>query len=373
MTSWSDRVPRWLRNASRPAYPFYRAAQLWSDVGGGRMSAAISFYGVLSLAPLMLLLVGVLGWWLDRELLETGLITQIGTIVGEQGAALIRHALASAKEPREGLAASLVGFAVLLSGATGVFGELQAAFERLWVAGREGMPERKWWHGASLRVRGIAYVLAFGFLLLVSLVISTMLSLASGWAGERLPLEQALRVLNEVVAFAIGAALFFGLMRMSAGPKPRWRSLAFGAVVAATLFTGGRQALAAYLSGAAVVSAYGAAGSLVVLLMWIYFSSAVLLYGAACAKAVEEERLEREARRQQAAAADGLAHARWRGGVKLPPVPSAAPATAPAPPRHSWPATATDPGRNPPPGSTADPATREPPRAPRPREGPTRR
>ena len=259
----------------------------------------MSFYGVLSLAPLLLLLVAVLGWWLDRELLETGLVTQIETIVGEKGGALIRQALASAKEPRKGVAASLVGFAVLLSGATGVFGELQAALERLWV-GADEAAQRKWWHGASLRLRGIAYVLAFGFLLLVSLVISTLLSLASGWAGERLALEQALRVLNEAVSFGVGAALFFGLMRMSSGPKPRSRSLAFGAVIAAALFTGGRQLLAAYLSGAAVVSAYGAAGSLVVLLMWIYFSSAVLLYGASCAKAVEEERLERRALRRQA-------------------------------------------------------------------------
>lgn len=297
MSSWTDRVPRWLRNALRPAWPFWRAAQLWSQAGGGRMSAAMSFYGVLSLAPLVLLLVGVLAWWLDRELLEKGLISQISTITGEQAATVIREALASAKEPREGAAASVFGFLVLLSGATGVFGELQAAFERLWVAGGEAVEKPKWWHGASLRLRGVAYVLAFGFLLLVSLVISTLLDLASAWAGQRFALEQAMRVLNEVVAFAIGTGLFFGLMRMSWGPKPRWRSLAFGAVIAATLFTGGRQALTAYLSGAAVVSAYGAAGSLVVLLMWIYFSSAVLLFGAACAKAVEEERLAREARR----------------------------------------------------------------------------
>lgn len=317
MSSWSDRIPSWLRNALRPAYPFYRAAQFWSQAGGGRMSAAMSFYGVLSLAPLVLLLVGVLGWWLDRELLEKGLITQIGAIVGEQGAALIRQTLASAKEPREGVAASLAGFAVLLSGATGVFGELQAALERLWIGAGEAA-ERKWWHGASLRLRGIAYVLAFGFLLLVSLVISTLLSLASGWAGEHFALEQALRVLNEAVAFGIGAALFFGLMRMSSGPKPSSRSLAFGAVVGAALFTAGRQALAAYLSSAAVVSAYGAAGSLVVLLMWIYFSSAVLLFGAGCAKAMEEQRLDREARRQQAEHAQKERRARspWRVGAK---------------------------------------------------------
>jgi membrane protein len=297
--SLTEHLPRWLRRVPRPVAPFVRAAHLWDAANGATMSAAISFYGILSLAPLLLLLVAVMGWWLDRQLLEKGLTTQIGGIVGEQGRVLIQQALASAKEPRQGLIASLVGFAVLLSGATGVFSELQAAFERMWVSGSETVAEQKWWYSASLRLRGVGYILAFGFLLLVSLVISTLLNLASGWAGSGVAFEQAIRVLTEVIAFAICAALFFGLMRMSTGPKPGSRSLAFGAIVGATLFTAGRQVLAAYLSGAAVVSAYGAAGSLVVLLMWIYFSSAVLLFGAGCAKAVDEERLAREARLKQ--------------------------------------------------------------------------
>jgi membrane protein len=103
-------------------------------------------------------------------------------------------------------------------------------------------------------------------------------------------MEPVLLVLNETLAFAVCAALFVGLMRMSAGPKPRLRDLVLGACIGATLFTVGRHVLAAYLSTAAVVSAYGAAGSLVVLLMWIYFSSGVLLLSAGCARALEEER-----------------------------------------------------------------------------------
>jgi membrane protein len=247
---------------------------------------------MLSLAPLLILLVGLFGWWIDRDVLTSGLVAQVSTIVGERGGAVIGQALASAKEPAEGIAASVAGFVVLLMGATGVFGELQAAFERLWRGDAQPADPPRWWHAASLRLRGIGYVLAFGFLLLVSLVISTFLSLAAGWAGNWIALEQAVRVLNEVAGFAISAALFFGLMRMSSGSRPRWRSLAFGAVVGATLFTGGRQLLALYLSSAAVVSAYGAAGSPVVLLMWIFFSSAILLYAAGCAKAVEELRVE---------------------------------------------------------------------------------
>jgi membrane protein len=297
MANASDRVSRWLRPFTRPVAPFLRAATLWSEVEGGRMSAAISFYGMLSLAPLLLLLVGVLGWWLDRTIVETGLVTQIGALVGEQGSALIRHALDSAKEPGQGLVASIAGFVVLVSGATGVFGELQAAFERMWLNGSGVVARQQWWHGVSLRLRGIGYVLAFGFLLLVSLLISTVLNVASGWAGRWFAVEQAVRLLSELIAFGICAALFYGFMRLSTGPKPRSRSMWFGAFVGATLFTAGRQVLAAYLSSAAVVSAYGAAGSLVVLLMWIYFSAAVLLFGAGCAKAVEEERARHEQER----------------------------------------------------------------------------
>lgn len=290
----TERLSSWRDRLLKPVAPFLRAGRLWSEVDGGRMSAAISFYGVLSLAPLLLLLVGVLGWWIDRALLEQGLTTQIGAIVGEQGSAVIRQALDSAKEPGQGALASIVGFAVLLSGATGVFGELQAAFERLWVSGSGHAARQQWWHGASLRLRGIAYVLAFGFLLLVSLAVSTLLNMVSGWAGSWLALEQLVRVLSEALALAICAGLFYGLMRLSAGPRPGSRSLWFGAWVGAILFTAGRQVLAAYLAGAAVVSAYGAAGSLVVLLMWIYFSAAILLFGAACAKGVEEARLRND-------------------------------------------------------------------------------
>ena len=288
----------WLRGATRTTEPLVRAARLWSDADGERMSAAMSFYGVLSLAPLLLLVVAVLGWWLDRAMLENGLAGEIATVVGPQGRSLIEHALASARHPREGLIASAAGSIVLLFGATGVFGELQAAFERVWASGSTTASRPQWWHGSSLRLRGVGYVLAFGFLLLVSLAISTLLNLASTWAGARFALAQGVRVLSELLAFGICAGLFFGLMRMTGGAKPRTSSLLLGALVGATLFTAGRQVLALYLSNAAVVSAYGAAGSLVVLLFWIYFSSAVLLFGAASAKAVEEQRVLAERQRQ---------------------------------------------------------------------------
>jgi membrane protein len=283
-----DHLPRWLQAIVRSLSPIFRAAQLWSDAGGMRMSAAMSFYGILSLAPLLLAIVAILGWWMDRSVLEDGLLRQLGTVIGDRGTAVLADALKSAKEPADGIVASVIGFVVLLFGATGVFGELQDAFEEVWSHGRPPAGKQSFGHTVTLRLRGIGYILVFGFLLLVSLVISTVLTLFSGWAGTGLALETLVRVLNEIVAFLICGGLFFGLMRLSGGPKPRTRFLAFGAFVGAILFTIGRQVMSLYLSGAAVVSAYGAAGSLIVLLMWIYFSSAVLLFGAGCARSLDE-------------------------------------------------------------------------------------
>jgi membrane protein len=287
-------VSRVLRVAEplwKPLLPFGRATNLWLDAEGLRMSAAMSFYGMLSLAPLLLLLVGVLGWWMDRSYLENNLISQVQGVMGRQVADVVRQALASAQEPSEGRLASLVGFVVLVSGATGVFVELQSALERLWRGGAPAPESAAWWRMASLRLRGLAYVLALGFLLLVSLAMSTLIHLLAGWASAHLsfaPLAPMMQVVNEAVAFSFAVALFVGLMRIGVGAKPSARCILAGAVVGATLFTVGKQLLAWYLSTAAVVSAYGAAGSLVVLLMWIYFSSAVLLFSASCARAFHE-------------------------------------------------------------------------------------
>jgi membrane protein len=259
------------------------------DADGLRMSAAMSFYGILSLAPLLVLLVAVLGWWLDRSYIETGLVEQIRSVFGEQGAQGVQLALSSAQQPSDGVFASLLAFGLLLSGATGVFAEMQDAFERLWRQDTGEPAQQKWWHGASLRLRGVAYILAFGFLLLVSLAVSAFLGSVTRWAGTYLPLDKLAVGVNELVSLGFCVVLFVALMRMSAGPKPPLRYLVMGGVVGGVLFALGKYLMAMYLSTAAVVSAYGAAGSLVVLLMWIYFSSAVLLLSASVARSLADE------------------------------------------------------------------------------------
>ena len=286
ISSWKQHISRW----SKPLQPLIDAVQLWLQADGLRMSAAMSFYGMLSLAPLLLAVVGLLGWWMDRSYVESTLIEQVQSVVGERAAQVIRGALASAQNSDQGSLASILGLIMMLSGATGVFVELQASLDKLWSMGEDSPPQtqKAWLSMAMSRVRGLSYVAGLGFLLLVSMVLSTVIQMVTKWANDELqlvPLGPLVGFINESISFGIAVLLFWGLMRMGSGIKPRTRYLLMGSVMGAALFTIGKQALAWYLSTAAVVSAYGAAGSLVVVLMWFYFTSAILLFAAATAKA----------------------------------------------------------------------------------------
>ena len=283
-----DEAPGLFKTKLRWAYPAYRAYELWAAADGQRMSAAMSFYGLVSLAPLLLLIVVALGWWLGQDQVQASLIAQVSELIGKQGADMLQGAIAATRAQSNGVFASIVALVTLVMGATGVFAELQSAIERLWIQGTHYSANGQWWRTASVRLRGVGYVMVFGFLLLVSLVISSVLSWVQTWADDYAGTTWLLSALNVVVSLAISTALFVGLMRMSTGPKPSLRHLVAGALIGALLFALGKQGLAIYLRDAAVVSAYGAAGSLVVILFWIYFSSAVLLLAASCARVSAE-------------------------------------------------------------------------------------
>ena len=292
-TSLMQRVKAWLL----PLQPLIDTVQLWLKADGLRMSAAMTFYGLLSLSPLVLLIVGLLGWWLDRGVVEANLLHQVREVMGDRGVSVVEGALASAQAPAQGRLASLVAFCLLLSGATGVFAELQTALDKLWQMGSETPPaaQKAWWKLATLRLRGLAYILVVGFLMLVTMLLSTAIKLATQWAQQWFQMEPPgilIGLVNECLSFVVMTTLFVGLMRIGTGSKPRLRYLVCGALLSSLLFALSKQGLAWYLSTAAVVSAYGAAGSLVVVLMWIYVTSAILLLGASCAKALEMQALK---------------------------------------------------------------------------------
>lgn len=288
---WATMLWRQLR---APARPVLRAINLWLDADGLRMSAAMSFYGILSLAPLVVLLVSVLGRWLDTAALEANLLARVSAGMGQQAADVVQQALGNAFTS-DGTATSLLAFLVFASGALGVFAELLFAFERLWRFGRPNMPSLPWWNSVLLHLRGLLYVLVLGALMLVSLVFSTVMTVMVGHVEAFIALGPVLPWFSELVAFVACTLLFIGLMRMSTGPKPALRHLAWGAVVGAVLFSLVRHALASYLTSAPIVSAYGAAGSMVAVLMWFYITSAILLFAAAWARALADESRLRKA------------------------------------------------------------------------------
>lgn len=258
----------------------------WIELDGMRMSASMAFYAMLSLAPLLVLMVAGLGWWLDRSTVESTVVAQIQAVTGERVAAAVQQAMQSATAPEQGLIASVIAFGVLLMAATGVFVALQDSLKAIWgVAKTANQP---WWWIVVLRLRGVGYMLALGGLLMASLVLSTVLRIVSGILSETLNYPLLWTALNESLSFFFVLLLFVGLMRISDGKKPSLRYLVMASTIGAVLFTIGKHAMAVYLSGAAAVSAYGAAGSLVALLMWLYFSSAILLLSASLAQSLAE-------------------------------------------------------------------------------------
>ncbi|MBP6536044.1 MAG: YihY/virulence factor BrkB family protein, partial [Xylophilus sp.] len=255
-------LPRWLdgarirtqrratllwRQVRAPARPVLRAVNLWLDADGLRMSAAMSFYGILSLAPLVALIVSVLGRWLDMERLEANLMGRISAGLGQQAADVVQQSLGNAFTS-DGTATSLLTFLVFASGALGVFAELLFAFERLWRFDRPNMPSLPWWNSVKLHLRSLLYIVVMGALLVVSLVASTVMTVMVGRVEAFVALGPVLPWLSELVAFVACTLLFIGLMRMSTGPKPALRHLAWGAVVGAVLFSLVRHALASYLT-----------------------------------------------------------------------------------------------------------------------------
>ncbi|MDO4706120.1 MAG: YihY/virulence factor BrkB family protein [Comamonadaceae bacterium] len=265
-----------------------RGLNLWLEIDGMRQSAAVAFYAMLSLAPLLVLVVAGLGWWLDRSVVEETLLQQIRDVTGEKAAAVVQHALQSATAPEQGAIATVIAFGVLMSAATGVFVALQDALADIWGVKHSAHKRAPMWQLLVLRLRGMGYVLALGGALMLSLVVSAVLRVLTRMLDDVIANPWFWGTFNEVVGLLFVTLLFVGMMRISDGRKPSLRYLVWGSLIGAVLFTLGKHAMTLYLSEAAVVSAYGAAGSLVALLMWLYFSSAILLLAASLAKAMSQ-------------------------------------------------------------------------------------
>lgn len=251
----------------------------WSEDKAPRLGAALAYYTVFSIAPLIVIVIAIAGMWFGQEAAQEQIFGQLASLVGTEGAKGISGLLEAANKPREGMIASALAIVTLIFGATGVFVQLQDALNTIWEV--KPKPGRGIWGFIRHRLLSLAMVFAIGFLLLVSLVVSAGLAAAGKWFEGAMPGgEQVWHILNFVLSFVVIAALFSLMFKYLPDVKIAWRDVWLGGTLTALLFTIGKFALGMYLGRSSVSSAYGAAGSLIVLLLWVYYSAQILFFGA---------------------------------------------------------------------------------------------
>jgi membrane protein len=255
------------------------AASEWSEDKGPRLGAALSYYTVFSLAPLLLLVISVAGLVFGRAAVEGRIFGELTGILGPDAAHLVQTAVAKASHPRGGIIGAAIGLAVLILGATGVVSELQDALNTIWKLVPK--PNRGVWGLVRTRLLSVAMILALGFLLLVSLVLSAALSAMTGWLRVWLGNIVFLGwVVDGAIALAVITTLIALIYKILPDAEVRWRDVWVGALATAVLFLIGKYLIGLYVGKASVASAFGAAGSLAVLLVWIYYSAQIVLLGA---------------------------------------------------------------------------------------------
>ena len=252
----------------------------WVDDYAPSMGAALAYYTLFSIAPLLVIAMAVAGLVFGQEAARGEIVGQIQGVIGREGAIAVQGLLKSANEPARGLFLTVIGIITLVIGATTVFAELQSDLDRIWRAPAPAKENGIW---ALLRTRLLSFglVLGLGFLLLVSLVMSAAIAaFGKGWDGVFEGGEAVLQALNFGISFAMTTLLFAMIYKLMPRARIAWRDVWVGAGVTALLFEIGKFLIGLYLGKTGVASGFGAAGSLVVLLVWVYFAAQIFLLGA---------------------------------------------------------------------------------------------
>lgn len=255
------------------------AATGWNTHNAPRLGAALAYYTVLSTAPLLVLVVAIAGFVFGEQAARGQIVYQMQSMVGRDVANVIQELLKSAYHPARGILATSIGIITLLIGASAVFGELRDALNLIWGSATPTQSGFK----ALVRFRLFAFaiVIAVGFLLLVSLVISAILAFVMSFLGGHTALPAyMIAAIEPLVSVSVITLLFALIYKYIPDVYVRWSDVWVGSAFTAVLFTIGKLAIGAYLGRAGVGSAYGAAGSVVVLLVWVYYSSQIFFFGA---------------------------------------------------------------------------------------------
>jgi len=256
------------------------AVSAWVDDFAPSMGAAISYYTMFSLAPLLVIVIAVAGALFGREAVQGEIVQQLGGLIGHDGATAVQGLVASASEPKRGLIAGSIGLAVLLVGATTVFAELQSALDRIWHVPEADKPSGLW---ALLRARVLSFglILGLAFLLMVSLIVSAGLAVLGSWTGGLMPgWELLLQGVNILISVSVSTLLFAMIFKLMPTAPIAWRDVWIGAAVTAVLFEIGKALIGLYLGKSGMTESFAAAGWLVVLLAWVYYAAQIFLLGA---------------------------------------------------------------------------------------------
>ncbi len=258
---------------------------LWTTINDwlahrtARSAAALAYYTTFSLAPLLLIAIGISGVVLGRDEARDRILEQATSLVGPAGAVAVENLMGTREAaPRAGLISAIVGLITLVVGAVGVVAQLKDSLNTVWDVDTSG---GTWWALLRSYMTNMALVVGAGFLLLVSLIATALVSAATSTARAWLPGPDTMWVLVDgVIGFMMTAMVFALIFKVVPDTHVAWREVRVGAVVTALLFTLGRMALGAYLGRGGSSSAYGVAGSLLALLAWVYYSSQLVLLGA---------------------------------------------------------------------------------------------
>jgi len=244
-----------------------------------RLAAALSYYSIFSIAPLVLIVVAVAGTVFGQDAASGVLAGQLESSIGANAALAVQEMVARMRTPSTNLLASLTGIVLLVVGATGVFAALQDALNTVW--GIKPKPGRVVVSLLRDRFRSFSMILGIGFLLLTSLILTTTLQIASGVIARVVHVPAAVwSLLGSVISFLVVTVLFAAIFKVLPDAKIEWKDVRFGAVLTALLFVVGRYVLGWYLGRESTASVYGSAGSLVLILLWVNYSSLILLFGA---------------------------------------------------------------------------------------------
>lgn len=257
--------------------------QGWQADNASRLSAALAYYTIFSLAPMLVIVIATTGLIWEAEAVRMEILNQVRALIGPEGADFIASLITNTGSPAEGIVALAIGILTLLFGALGVFNELHNSLNIIWGI-RVEKPKGFLPSIRKLivdRFLSFTMLLGIGFLLLVSLVVTAGLSATQETLGDVFPLSEfLLQILNLAISIGVITVLFALIFKYLPDAEIAWRDVWIGAFVTSLLFSLGKTAIGIYLGNSAVASAFGAAGSLILLLLWIYYSAQILFFGA---------------------------------------------------------------------------------------------